>query len=97
VLAIYLEILPLLRPGVLVHIHDVFSPQDYPKEWVVDEVKFWNEQYLLEAFLTLNRDFRVLAALNYLKMHHFDLLCACCPVLARQEEGGPGSLWLMRN
>ncbi|WP_198420157.1 class I SAM-dependent methyltransferase [Geomonas ferrireducens] len=97
VLAIYLEILPLLRPGVLVHVHDIFSPCDYPREWVVDEVKFWNEQYLLEAFLTLNRDFSVIAALNYLKSNHFELLCACCPVFARQQGGAPGSIWLMRN
>ncbi|QWV95063.1 class I SAM-dependent methyltransferase [Geomonas oryzisoli] len=96
VLAIYLEILPLLRPGVLVHIHDIFSPQDYPREWVVDEVKFWNEQYLLEAFLTMNREFRVVAGLSYLKLNHYDLLCACCPVFARQG-GGPGSMWLRRE
>lgn len=97
VLAIYLEILPLIRPGVLVHIHDIFSPQDYPRAWVIDEVKFWNEQYLLEAFLTFNRGFRVVAALNYLKLKHYDLLCACCPILARQQGGAPGSIWLTRE
>src|SRR5688572_16196225 len=46
----YLELLPSLKPGVLVHVHDIFSPRDYPKGWVIDEVKLWNEQYLLEAF-----------------------------------------------
>lgn len=97
VLTIYLEILPLLPSGVLVHIHDIFSPQDYPGEWVVDEVKFWNEQYLLEAFLTMNGEFRIIAALNYLKQRHFDLLAACCPVMAQQKGCAPGSMWLMRN
>ena len=52
VLCEYLEILPTLRPGVLVHIHDIFTPRDYPDEWLIDEVKLWNEQYLLEAFLS---------------------------------------------
>ena len=48
----YLELLPTLRPGVIVHVHDIFSPRDYPRDWLADDVKFWNEQYLLEAFLT---------------------------------------------
>ena len=46
----YLESLPSLNRGVIVHIHDIFSPKDYLKEWVTNEVRFWNEQYLLEAF-----------------------------------------------
>ena len=49
VLKEYLEIIPVLKPGVFVHIHDIFTPRDYKKSWIVDEVKFWNEQYLLEA------------------------------------------------
>ena len=51
----YLELLPILNTGVIIHIHDIFSPKDYPNEWVVEEVRFWNEQYLLEGlpFLTV--------------------------------------------
>ena len=45
----YLEILPVLAPGVLVHIHDIFTPRDYPESWVKKDVRLWNEQYLLEA------------------------------------------------
>jgi hypothetical protein len=30
------EILPRLRSGVVVHVHDVFLPGDYPQEWVLD-------------------------------------------------------------
>src|SRR5262249_33961193 len=40
----YLEVLPSLAPGVIVHIHDIFTPRDYPDRWLVDEVRFWNEQ-----------------------------------------------------
>jgi hypothetical protein len=46
----YLEILPILQSGVLIHIHDIFTPKDYLEEWLSQEVRFWNEQYLLEAF-----------------------------------------------
>src|SRR5678816_4597665 len=38
----YLELLPSLKPGVIVHVHDIFTPRDYLKQWVVDEVKLWN-------------------------------------------------------
>src|SRR3712207_7395472 len=45
-----LEILPRLRPGVLVHVHDIFLPGEYPRDWVLGpEHRFWNEQYLLQA------------------------------------------------
>lgn len=90
-----LEILPRLAPGVIVHFHDVFSPRDYLREWVVDEVRLWNEQYLLEAFLTCNADWKVIGALNYLRHHHYDRLHAACPFLDADRE--PGSLWIQRN
>jgi hypothetical protein len=61
VVYIYLEILPRLKPGVVVHIHDIFLPeQNYPKEWVIDQKVFWNEQYLLQAFLSYNSGYKVL-------------------------------------
>jgi len=37
---IYLYILPRLKPGIIVHIHDIRFPQDYPREWVVDRRYF---------------------------------------------------------
>jgi predicted O-methyltransferase YrrM len=43
----YLEILPILQPGVLIHIHDIFTPKDYLEEWICQEVRFWNEHNLL--------------------------------------------------
>lgn len=90
----YLDILPRLKPGVIVHIHDIFSPKDYPAEWLVDEVRFWNEQYIVEAFLTSNKDWKVLGALNFLRHNHFDRLKAKCPYLTEDRE--PGSLYIQR-
>ena len=88
VLAEYLEILPYLAPGVIVHVHDVFSPRDYPAEWIVAQNKFWNEQYLLEAFLTHNRDWEILAALNLLHHSHPDALRRVCPALTADRRAG---------
>ena len=90
----YLELLPTLKEGVIVHIHDIFSPRDYPAEWVVDKVLFWNEQYLLEAFLTSNSKWKIIGALNYLRHNHFEKMKEKCPFLTQERE--PGSFYIQR-
>lgn len=95
VVHLFLELLPHLARGVLVHVHDIFTPHDYPPAWIVDEVRLWNEQYLLEAFLTCNDRFRILAALNLLARRHPERLAAKFPVFREQGGGNPGSLWLV--
>jgi len=91
----YLELLPALKTGVIVHIHDIFSPRDYPQEWVRDEVRLWNEQYLLEAFLTNNRGWKIIGALNYLHHNHYQRLLAKCPYLTPDSE--PGSFYIQKT
>ena len=91
VLVEFLEIIPRLRSGVVVHIHDIFSPRDYLDEWVVEKVLFWNEQYLLEALLGNTARYEVLAAINYLCHSNYDLLQRVCPYLEEGRE--PGSFY----
>lgn len=93
----FLEVLGRLNSGVLVHIHDIFTPRDYPEQWVVEDQKLWNEQYLLEAFLSFNNEFRVIGALNYLRHNHFDALAAACPILRADPTAEPRSFWMQRN
>ena len=90
----YLEILPRLKKGVYVHIHDIFSPNNYLKEWVEDGVNFWNEQYLLEAFLSCNDCFKVVCSVNLLKNSYYANLKEVCPMLSEERE--PGSFWMQR-
>jgi predicted O-methyltransferase YrrM len=93
----YLEILPILQPGVLIHVHDIFTPKDYLEEWICQEVRFWNEQYLLEAFLSFNTEFKIIGALNFLKHRYPKELASCCPVLGDQiDMREPGSFWMRR-
>lgn len=87
----YLTIIPLLKKGVYVHVHDIFTPKDYLKKWVIDDVKFWNEQYLLEVMLSHSSRYKVTIAANYLKHHHYDLLAKACPYLTEDRE--PGSFY----
>ena len=97
VLCEYLEILPTLRNGVLIHIHDIFSPRDYPDQWLINEVKLWNEQYLLEAFMSCNKQFEIVAALNYLRHRHPAKLAEKFPILGKQmAHSEPGSFWIRK-
>jgi hypothetical protein len=50
-LVCFLELLPQLKPGVIVHIHDIYIPYDYPQD-MCD--RFYSEQYMLAAFLLAN-------------------------------------------
>jgi hypothetical protein len=91
VLTEYLQIFPKLKKGVYVHIHDIFTPRDYLKSWIVDDVRFWNEQYLLEALLSNTNRYEIVAALNFLKHEHYDQLQKVCPYLTMNRE--PGSFY----
>lgn len=46
------EVLPSLNKGVIVYVHDLFLLTEYPKEWVLEDYKYWNDQYLFQAFLS---------------------------------------------
>jgi hypothetical protein len=52
------DVLPRLVAGVHVHFHDVFYPFEYPREWL-ERGWYWNECYLLRAFLSGNRQWRI--------------------------------------
>lgn len=91
----YLEILPRLHTGVVVHLHDIFLPAEYPKEWVLEKYIFWTEQYLLQAFLTFNDSFKVLWAGSYMHLKHPDKLEASFSSYKR-EERWPGSFWIRK-
>lgn len=93
VVHLFLEVLPLLRPGVLVHVHDVFLPSDYPKEWVLEQNRSWNEQYLLQALLIHSSRYRVLFGSTYAAQCHGEKVIKA---LARADGHGMsgGSFWI---
>ena len=93
----FLEILPRLKPGVWVHVHDVFFPQDYPATWLIDQRIAFTEQYLLEAFLSFNRQFAVRAANYWLAAdYRDDVEMLASPALWPGGEHGRGSFWMQR-
>ena len=94
VLAEMFEILPILKKGVYIHFHDIFFPNHYPDQWINDELRIWNEQYLLEAFLSYNDSFQIVASLNYLTNEKFLETQKFFPKLERNLK--PSSFWIKK-
>jgi Methyltransferase domain len=89
-----LRVLPRLKPGVLIHIHDMFIPYEYPREWVVDKKIFWNEQYMVMAMLLFGNRFDVLLMHHFLEHEEHAELEAIFPSVAAV---GGGSIWLRKR
>jgi hypothetical protein len=95
VVFLFEEVIPRLAPGVLVHVHDIFMPWDYPPDWVFSG-RAWNEQYLLRAFLAFNSVFRILIGVGWMAHHRPDLLASALPDYRSKYGAGGGSLWIQR-
>ncbi len=101
---IYLQILPRLAPGVYIHVHDIFLPHDYPKDWVLNKARGWNEQYLLEGMLTFSAGLEVVFASSWMATHHEEEFKAAFPGYVVEPapgtwfepgwEGMVGSFWM---
>ena len=96
-----LQLLGTLEKGVYVHLHDIFTPRDYPEEWVLRDAKLWNEQYLLQAFLCLNNDFEVTWPGNYMLLRHPVLMQQLFPEIAVMRQRFPSAeasaFWMRRR
>lgn len=92
-----LEILPQLNKGVIIHFHDIFTPLNYPEDWLKNEYRLWNEQYLVEAFLSHNNDYEIMVAMSYLAQNYKKILHTAFPVLQRTPNRTPGSLWIRKK
>ena len=95
-----LDVLPALAPGVIVHIHDIFLPWDYPYEWVARQRRFWTEQYLVQAFLALNPDYEIVLAAQALARLYPDRLAKLIPSYDPAEVplwDSPTAFWIRRT
>lgn len=89
-----LEILPLLKPGVLVHIHDMFWPFEYPRQWVVEQNRSWNEIYAVRAFLSSNSEWSMLFFNEYMGKRNREAVLRQFPDFLVHPGGG---LWLQKS
>ena len=88
------EILPCLKPGVLVHFHDVIYPFEYPLEWIFQQNLSWNEAYFVRAFLMYNEAFSVFYSSSYMVQHAGELVRRLIPAFPPNPGTG---LWLTKN
>ncbi|NBR10477.1 MAG: class I SAM-dependent methyltransferase [Opitutaceae bacterium] len=93
VLFLLLKVLPTLAPGVLVHIHDIFLPYEYPRDWLVKKRWDWSEQYLVQALLQDSAHFEVLWAGHYLQRTRADFI----QHFPQWRSWDARSLWLRRK
>jgi hypothetical protein len=93
VVFVFLQVLPRLKAGVVVHVHDIFLPFETPRSWVKDLLIFWNEQYLLGAYLAHNRDWEVLAANHWLGRTQPEAMLRLFPMA---DPPGGSSFWMRR-
>jgi predicted O-methyltransferase YrrM len=90
---LFFEILPALNSGVHIHIHDVFYPFEYPKDWVMAG-RSWNEIYILRAFLQFNESFKITIMNTYLEHFHEDRFKSRMPLCLKNRGG---SIWLKKK
>ena len=91
-----LEILPRLKKGVSIHFHDIFLQAEYPNDWVLEDLRFLNEQYLLQAFLAFNSSFSVQWAGSYMHFRHPSKLEAAFGSYKRNKVWA-GSFWIRKT
>lgn len=98
VYALYLEILPRIAPGVVVHIHDIQLPYEYPEAYALNEIfrQFWTEQYPLQSFLAFNESFKVLLGMQYVIRDHKEAFAKAFPGYDTDDAAISGSFWMQR-
>ncbi len=89
---LFFEVLPRVRPGVLVHVHDIFLPDEYHKVWMIDQGRNWNEQYLLRAFLQGNKQWEIVWAAHFMGTRYQQQVRETFPNYP--ALGGGGSFWI---
>lgn len=94
------NIFPILKKDVLIHIHDIFLPYEYPESWY-KEGRFWNEQYFVYAFLMNNNKFKIKFANTYatkfpklLDIQKNSYEFKVIKDINKSSAFGGGSLWL---
>ncbi|MDD5593570.1 MAG: class I SAM-dependent methyltransferase [Candidatus Margulisbacteria bacterium] len=102
----YTSLLPRLKSGVIIHIHDIFFPAEYPKEFFYGLMFFFNEQYLVQAILANGGSYEIMLAGQYLYQNHLNKIKEFFPKYYRGEpwpvgdrpwQSTPASLWLKKR
>jgi hypothetical protein len=90
---VFLDVMPRLKPGVLLGIHDIMLPDDYPPHWME---RFYSEQYVLAAYLLAEGKMFDVVLPSYFVGSQPDLKSILHPVWSRLPGANPSgsSFWL---
>lgn len=89
----YIQILPALQSGVVIHAHDIFLPHALPVDWQIMDHRYWTEQYILLAMLRKNPCYEVLYGSQYHQTCETDLVRQ----FAGDRAGVGASFWFRRT
>lgn len=94
----FLDVLPYLKPGVIIQFHDIFLPYDYPEEW---NNRYYSEQYILGAFLLGGAKDTDILLPNYYISNMPDLQGILSPIwndsAIEIDERHGGSFWMIKT
>ncbi len=90
---IFFSLLPALAKGVYIHFHDIFTPFDYPAEWILKHGIYYNEQYVLEAVLCNSSQFETILPVHALWQERRNKLLELFPA----AETRPGAYWIRKR
>lgn len=89
---IFFSILPRLKKGVIIHIHDIWYPWEYP-ESMINQGRIYNEIYFVRAFLQYNNNFKIMLFNSYIEQKQKDFISEKMPLLSKKSGV---SLWLRK-
>jgi hypothetical protein len=88
------SILPRLRPSVIVHFHDIQYPFEYPRQWILERNRSWNEIYARRAFMMYNEKFVIEFWCSMLANLRPDLINETVPLVMKNSGG---SIWIRKR
>ncbi len=89
---LFFSVLPSLKKGVIIHIHDIWYPWEYPKS-MIKEGRAYNEIYFTRAFLQYNSSFEIIFFSSFLESRQKKFIIDNMP--GYFKDSGK-SLWLRK-
>jgi hypothetical protein len=94
VLNIYLDFLHLIPNDCFIHVHDIYLPEAFPVNLMLEHQVFWGEQYLLYAYLLNNKRTQILYGSHYHKLVNPDLLTT---LMQNKDTISGASIWIKQQ
>lgn len=88
------KVLPRLKSGVILHLHDIFFPFEYPAEWVFGTKFSWNELYYFRAFMANNPGYEIIFFNSFMRHANLQRTLEASPLFARN---GGASIWFRKK